>query len=68
MTKSTDSALMEDKEIPADRMQRDDLRTVYNNIFKNNKNASEFTRLCNLNGLPIKPIKINGSTPQGYKW
>jgi hypothetical protein len=57
-----------DKGIPVDRMQRDDLRTVYNNIFKNNKNASEFTRLCNLNGLPIKPIKISGIAQQGYKW
>jgi len=51
-----------------DRIQRDDLRILYNNIFQSNKNASEFTRLCNLNGLPIKPIKINGTAQQGYKW
>lgn len=57
-----------DKGVPTDRIQRDNLRTVYNNIFKTNKNASEFGRLCNLNGLPIKPIKIDGTTQQGYKW
>ncbi|MFC1528113.1 primase-helicase family protein [Candidatus Neomarinimicrobiota bacterium] len=51
-----------------DRIKRDELRTIYNNIFQTNKNASEFTRLCNLNGLPIKTHKIDGSSQQGYKW
>lgn len=51
-----------------DRIHRDDLRTLYNNIFQTSKNASEFTRLCNLNGLPIKPIKINETTQQGFLW
>ncbi len=51
-----------------DRIHRDDLRTIYNNIFQTNKNASEFTRLCNLNGLSIKPIKINGKAQQGFLW
>lgn len=51
-----------------DRIHRDDLRILYNNIFQTNKNASEFTRLCNLNGLPIKPIKINGTAQQGFLW
>lgn len=51
-----------------DRIHRDDLRTLYNNIFQTSKNASEFTRLCNLNGLPIKAIKINDTTQQGFLW
>ncbi len=51
-----------------DRIHRDDLRIIYNNIFQTSKNASEFTRLCNLNGLSIKPIKINDITQQGFFW
>lgn len=51
-----------------DRIHRDDLRILYNNIFQTSKNASEFTRLCNLNGLPIKAIKINDTTQQGFLW
>lgn len=57
-----------DKGIPSDRIHRDDLRTVYNNIFQTHKNAGQFTHLCNLNGLPIKPIKINETTQQGFLW
>jgi hypothetical protein len=53
-----------------DRIHRDDLRILYNNIFQTNKNASEFTRLCNLNGLPIKTMKIEGynTAQQGFLW
>ncbi len=57
-----------DKGVPTDKIHRDNLRTVYNNIFKKSKNAGQFTHLCNLNGLNIKPIKINGIAQQGFKW
>jgi len=57
-----------DMGIPVDKIHRDDLRTVYNNIFQTHKNAGQFTHLCNLYGLPIKAIKINDTTQQGYKW
>ncbi|MFC1536126.1 primase-helicase family protein [Candidatus Neomarinimicrobiota bacterium] len=66
----TEADIIVDKGIPIDRIHRDELRTIYNNIFQTNKNANEFTRLCKLNGLEIKPMKIDGYTTnqQGYKW
>lgn len=53
-----------------DRIHRDDLRILYNNIFQTNKNANEFTRLCKLNGVEIKPMKIDGysTAQQGFSW
>lgn len=49
-----------------DKIHRDDLRILYNNIFQKNKNANMFTRMCNLNGIKIKDIDFNGKTEKGY--
>jgi hypothetical protein len=52
---------------PKDRIHRDDLRILYNNIFQTNKNANMFTRMCNLNGIKIETVKINGTNQQGFR-
>ncbi len=49
-----------------DKIHRDDLRILYNNIFQKNKNANMFTRMCNLNGIKIKDVDIDGKTEKGY--
>ncbi len=49
-----------------DKIHRDDLRILYNNIFQKNKNANMFTRMCNLNGIKIKDVDFDGKTQKGY--
>jgi hypothetical protein len=50
-----------------DKITRDDLRVLFNNIFQENKQAHSFTRLCKMHGLEIKPMKIDGITQQGVE-
>ncbi len=49
-----------------DKIHRDDLRILYNNIFQKNKNANMFTRMCNLNGIKMKDVDFDGDTKKGY--
>ena len=49
------------------KISRDDLLTLFNNIFQENKQAHSFTRLCKMHGLNVKPMKIDGITKQGVE-
>lgn len=51
----------------ADKVSRDDLNDMYNNIHGKQLNPASFTRLCKLHGLAIKQMKIDGINKQGVQ-
>jgi len=50
-----------------DKVSRDDLNDIYNNIHNKHINPASFTRLCKLHGLAIKQMKIDGINKQGVQ-
>ena len=64
--KHFDAQIIISNHLAKDRIHRDDLRILYNNIFQKNKNANMFTRMCNLNGIKIKDVDFDGKTYKGY--
>jgi len=50
-----------------DKVSRDDLNDIYNNIHGKQLNPASFTRLCKLHGLAIKQMKIDGINKQGVQ-
>ncbi len=51
----------------ADRVSRDDLKDIYNNIHGKTLKPNGFTRLCKLHGVMIKQLKIDGINQKGVK-
>ena len=47
------------------RISREDLRIIYNNIFQDNKTEYKFTRHCTTHGIEVKQMKIDGSNVKG---
>jgi len=54
----------------SDKVSRDDLNNIYNNISGKHINPASFTRLCKLHGLEIKQLWIDGENKMGVevKW
>jgi len=51
----------------ADKVSRDDLNDIYNNIHNKHIIPASFTRLCKLHGLAVKQVKIDGINKQGIQ-
>jgi len=50
-----------------DKVSRDDLNDIYNNIHGKSLNPASFTHLCKLHGLEIKQRWIDGANKKGIK-
>jgi len=49
------------------RISRNDLCALYNNIFQDSKHGDGFTRVCTLNGVKVKQMRLNGKNVQGVE-
>jgi len=65
VTSSVQSTLNRIKQF--DKVSRDDLNDIYNNIHGKSLNPASFTHLCKLHGLEIKQRWIDGANKKGIK-
>jgi|TARA_B100001971_G_C18249326_1_gene576901 hypothetical protein len=49
------------------RISRNDLCSLYNNIFQDSKHGDGFTRVCTNNGVKVKQMRIQGENVKGVE-